>query len=1078
VQTVVQLTLLGGFAARLSSGPALAFPRKKSEALLAYLAMHAGQRQARDKLAALLWGETTDARARHSLRQALVALRRAMPARTAALLVEDGDAVAVNPAAIEVDALHFQRLAAAGTPEALQRAAALYRGDLLEGLAVAEPPFEAWLSTERERLREMALEALVRLLAHQMRGEATEPALQTALRVLGLDPAQEAVHRAVMQLHARRGRRAAALRQYQVCVGVLERELGLEPEAETKQLYREILQAARADGGPTAPGVRPAPPPLPGPGSDTPLVGRRAELARLQAALDEAWRGHGAVALVHGEAGVGKSRLVEAVVTAAHATGGRVLLGRAHESEQVLPFSPWVDALRSGHVVPHLADELADPWRAELARLFPELRGAASEPPTGDDYVRLFEALARVVQYLASGSPLLVVLEDLHWADDMSHRLLLFLARRIPDWPVLVLGTVRGEELVGAPVLRRSTSQLARQPRFLSLTLAPLSDVETTALVRALTRGRLDEAAIERLAGHVWRASEGNAFMAIETLRMLEAGDPSTATAPGMAAPVRDMIAARLERLTDAGRRLAGLASVIGREFDFAVLAHAGDLGAAQAAEGVEELVARRILHATGERLDFTHDRLREVAYDLVLPPHRTLLHGAVARALEALHPDDLAAHALALGRHHAASEAWDRAWGYLAQAGTQAASRYAHREAVVCFEEALEALGRLPPTPERLDRAIEIRFELRQSCVPLRDHRRILTHVQEAEAAAQAIGDRRRLAWALVYRTHGLFLAGEGDPAREAGERAARLAAELGDPSLGESAAFYLAQAHHWLGGYAEGAALLRHAVTTVEAELARAGLPARQFVNSRMLLAWCLAELGEFGEALARAGEAVQAAERHARAYDLVHACCGAGLAHLRRGDPDAAAVAGARAAELCRGRDFSALWAISASILGSAYTSTGRAAEAIPLLERAAEIAAALAAPTLGFLAEAYLAAGRVDRAQATADEALRLAVGRGERGWHAWTLFRLGNIGAQRPEGEGAAADHYRRALFQAERLGMRPLAAHCHLGLGLVYRRTERAHLAQAHVGRAVAMYQAMAMDRCRAAAEAETARVV
>src|SRR5213083_2176827 len=413
---VLRLALLGTFEARLDSGSAVTFPRKKSEALLAYLALQPGRMIARDKLAALLWGDASDERARHSLRQALVTLRQALPRAAAACLVEEGDNVGVSPTAVEVDVTRFEALATAASPEALERAAALYRGDLLEGMSVAEPPFEEWLRAERERLRELAIESLAKLLAHHARTDAVEHAVQTAVRLLGLDPAQEAVHRTLMRLYARQGRRGAALRQYQACIGVLERELGLEPEAETKQLYRELLQA-RPQVARVADQRRPAGHLIT---SDTALVGRAVELATLRERLADAWQGRGAIGMIQGEAGIGKTRLVEALVSEAIDKGGQVLLGRAYESEQVLPLGPWVDAFRGGHVVPGLVEGLDVAWRAELGRLFPELGPPEREPAAAEDYVRLFEAMARTVEHPASPSPLLFVLEDLHWADEMT----------------------------------------------------------------------------------------------------------------------------------------------------------------------------------------------------------------------------------------------------------------------------------------------------------------------------------------------------------------------------------------------------------------------------------------------------------------------------------------------------------------------------------------------------------------------------------------------------------------------------------------------------------------------------------
>jgi DNA-binding SARP family transcriptional activator len=241
----LSLTLLGGFQARLDSGSAVSLPVRKSQALLAYLGIRPGRAHPRDKLAALLWGESSDERARDGLRHALAALRRALPASTPPILLLEGQTLALSSAVVDVDVPTFERHVAEGTPEALEHAAAVYGGDLLSGFSLDEPLFEEWLVPERERLRELALEALARLLACQSKTGATERAIQTAVRLLALDPLQEAVHRALMRLYLRQHRRGAALRQYQLCVDVLQRELGSEPEPETKQLSLELLRQDR-----------------------------------------------------------------------------------------------------------------------------------------------------------------------------------------------------------------------------------------------------------------------------------------------------------------------------------------------------------------------------------------------------------------------------------------------------------------------------------------------------------------------------------------------------------------------------------------------------------------------------------------------------------------------------------------------------------------------------------------------------------------------------------------------------------------------------------------------------------------
>jgi DNA-binding SARP family transcriptional activator len=237
----IRLTLLGGFEARLSAGETINLPTKKAQALLAYLGLQPGHAHQRDKLAALLWGETNEQHARDGFRHALVTLRKSLGGVRPEAVHVEGQTLALNPAAVEVDVATFQQRVAAGTPGALEQAAELYRGDLLFGFTVSEPLFEAWLVAERERLREMALEALARLLSHHAETGRTERAIQTAIRLLGLDPLQEAVHRTLMRLYARQGRRGAALKQYQVCVALLHRELGADPEPETKRLYQELL---------------------------------------------------------------------------------------------------------------------------------------------------------------------------------------------------------------------------------------------------------------------------------------------------------------------------------------------------------------------------------------------------------------------------------------------------------------------------------------------------------------------------------------------------------------------------------------------------------------------------------------------------------------------------------------------------------------------------------------------------------------------------------------------------------------------------------------------------------------------
>ncbi|MGH7393713.1 MAG: ATP-binding protein, partial [Candidatus Rokuibacteriota bacterium] len=586
-----------------------------------------------------------------------------------------------------------------GTPESLERAATLYRGDLLHGFSLDEASFEEWLVAERERLRELAIEGLAKLMAHQARTSATERGIQTAVRLLALDPLQEVVHRTLMRLYARQGRQTAALRQYQMCVELLQRELRTEPEAETKQLYQELLQQRREARERVAP-PRPSEPrmtasgggerlELPVPG--TPLIGRDTELGRLRDLARQAEEGRGRIAIVLGEAGIGKTRLLAEVAAEALERGSDVLLGRAFESEQLLAFGPWVAAVRGSRVLeePGALDTLAPAWRSELARLFPEVGDpVAAGGAGGENYRRLFEAMEGLLSVLAERRPMVLILEDLHWADEMSLRLLSYLGRRMHAWTLLVVGSAREEELAGAAPLRRAMDELLQDESGIELPLVPLTRRDTIELVRALTRS--GGPTTSTLEEQVWIASEGNPFMAVEVVRAIEQG---TEISPTTALPaperVRKLITGRLDRLSARGQHLAAVAAVIGRGFEFSLLQRAAGLSGREAAAAVEELVRRRVLHGAGELFDFTHDRIREVAYLRLLPPSRQVLHKEVVDALEALNAGD--EHVERLGHHALRAGLWDKALGYLGQAATKAMKRSAYREAAALLGQALE---------------------------------------------------------------------------------------------------------------------------------------------------------------------------------------------------------------------------------------------------------------------------------------------------------------------------------------------------------------------------------------------------
>jgi DNA-binding SARP family transcriptional activator/tetratricopeptide (TPR) repeat protein len=1083
----LRLTLFGGFEARQETGKILSLPSRKAQALLAYLALPLGRSHPRDKLAALLWGGIREESARASLRQVLFVVRKALGGTEGAVLRQEGEALALIPAAVEVDVATFERAVREGTPEALARAAALYRGDLLAGSAVDEAPFEEWLIGERERLRELALEGLAKLLAHQRRGGATEAAIGTALRLLTLDPLQEVVHRTLMRLYAGLGRRGTALRQYQQCVSVLGRELGVEPEAETKQLYQEILRQRPLRGAVIEPVI--------GDPSvhervvtsrtsvaEIALIGRAPELKELRGALERACAGQGSVVAVLGEAGIGKTRLLSELIETAEAQGARVLVGRSYESEQVLPFGPWVDAFRTGHAIDDLRG-LAPAWRAELAHLLPELTGADIEPSKGSpDFLRVFEGVTGAISMLAGSRPLLLVLEDLHWADEMSVRLLAFLGRRLHALRVLVAVTIRQEELADAAILRRILDELQREGHLWSLPLPALSRAYTLELVHTLARSGSDETDLARLGEHAWDASAGNPFVVVETVRS-QAQGIGLSVHPGtlvLSEAVRQLVTRRLERLSERGRLLTTVAAVIGREFEFALLQRAAGLGDAEAAEGVEELVRRRVLQGVGERFDFAHDRIREVARAELLAPRRRVLHRGVAEAIEAVYAEDLEPHILALGLHYHGAELWPQAMSYLRRAAVHAFVRSAHREAATCFEHALAAVSHLPRTRETLDQMLELQLQMRAALWPLAEFDRIARCLEDAERLAISLEDQGRLGRIAAFTSVLRWVTGDAQNARRFAQRARDVAVSLEDQPLRAVSNYYLGLAHFLLAEYQEAEVVYREnlQMLTVTEQPDRLRTAGPVLVLSTAWLVLALAERGAFVEGLAHGRAALDLAETAQDPFSIVSANYCLAYLHCLKGEHDPAVPLLERALALCQERDFGVWLPQVTGYLGYAYSRVGRIDEGRSLLERAIDIyeetrAWPFRARLTIHRSAACLRTGRLDEALALGHQALTLAREHGERGHEAWALRLLGEIASRwAPLDAREAGHHYHEALAMATTLGMHPLVAHCHLGLGHLSRRTDEASKTREHLTTAATMYRDMGMGCGLAQAEA------
>jgi tetratricopeptide (TPR) repeat protein len=350
-----------------------------------------------------------------------------------------------------------------------------------------------------------------------------------------------------------------------------------------------------------------------------------------------------------------------------------------------------------------------------------------------------------------------------------------------------------------------------------------------------------------------------------------------------------------------------------------------------------------------------------------------------------------------------------------------------------------------------------------------LKDEGRILGHLRQAETLAQALGDQRRLGWVLSYMTRHLCPTADYDRAIASGERALAIAAAIGDVDLQVATQGLLGQAYYFLGDYHRAADILRRNVASLECELLRErfGLPNPASVFSRTWLVASLAELGAFAEGIARGEEAVRIAESIDQPGRVVQASFGIGLLHLRKGDLDKAIAALERGLELCQVRNIEAWFANFTSHLGYAYALSGRVAEAVPVLEQAVGpnvLTAGMGLLWMAYRSEAYLLAGRRNEAIQLAHRALELARQHNEPGNQAYTLRLLGEITTHRdPVDVESAEAYYRQALALADELGMRPLVAHCHRGLGTHYATIRQWEQARAELSTAIQLYRAMDM---------------
>jgi len=834
----------------------------------------------------------------------------------------------------------------------------------------------------------------------------------------------------------------------------------------------------------------------------TPFVARDPELAQLDQALQQAQTCHGQVIGVVGEPGVGKSRLFWEFIASHRTPDSLSLVGTAASYGKATPYLPVIDLLKAhfgieprndaSEVRERMTEKVLSLERA-LAPALPAL--LALLDVSADDAQwqeldpqqkrrRTLEAVKLLLVEESRRQPVVLVFEDLHWVDSETQAVLDTLVESLPGHRVLLLVSYR-------PEYRHAWGG---KTYYAQLRLDPLSPKNAHALLDRLV-GR-DEATaalktvlIERTGGNPFFLEEG-VRAAVETGVLVgDRGDYRLTRSAGeiqMPATVQAVLAARIDRLPPEDKTLLETAAVIGKDVPFALLRAVADLPEEPLRAGLIRLQRSEFLYETRlvPELEyvFKHALSHEVAYTGVLQDRRRALHARIMVAIEQLYANRLAEHVDRLAHHAFRGEVWDKAVAYFRQAGTKAAARSACREAVACFEQALAALTHLPESRETIEQEIDLRLDLRNSLFPLGEFQQIFDHLCEGEKLAERVADQRRLGWISAYMCAHFWIAGESDRAVESGHRALAVAKARGNFPLQVVASLRLGMAYMSLGDHRRGSECFRSNIESLEGELIRErfGEPWIISVISRVWLVYVLAERGEFAEGSARAEEGARIAEVVDHPVSLITACRGLGHLYLRKGDLDKAIAVLERAHQLCQAWNIPTWFYGIAVFLGYAYVLSGRLADGLSLLQQAIEVGRERAAYALHatHLSEAYLLANRSEDAIRLARQAVDFARDHKRRGNQAWALRVLGEIASHRDpvDAENAEAS-YGQALALAEELGMRPLMAHCHLGLGKLYSRTDKRQQAQEHLSTATIMYGEMGMtywlDRAEAALKTE-----
>jgi class 3 adenylate cyclase/tetratricopeptide (TPR) repeat protein len=840
----------------------------------------------------------------------------------------------------------------------------------------------------------------------------------------------------------------------------------------------------------------------------TRFVGRKTEIEIFDELLDQAGAGHGQILAMVGEPGVGKSRLVYEFLHSQLDPSWRILESASVSYGKATAYFPLTELLKGYFNIEE--GEKPDAIEAKVERYILKLDEGLFEavppflslldalPETHLDnpnaYTRphnvvealkkfndfdlqqrrrnTLEMLKRVLIRESQNQPLILVFEDLHWIDNATQAFLDILVESLPAARILLLVNYR-------PGYNHAW---ANKTYYTRLRVDPLPSNGADELLQCLLGDGEDLGPLREL---LIKRTQGNPFFLEESVRSLtEIGVLSgekgayrlvqATQAIRIPHTVQAVLAGRIDRLPLEEKHLLQTAAVIGVKVIFSLLRAITDLAEEKLHTYLTNLQAAEFLYETNlfPELEYTfkHALTNEVVYGALLHERRTSLHARIVSALEVMAGDNLHNQIEKLAHHAFHAELWDKAVIYLKEAGGKAVSRSCFRDAVLCFEQALESLRHLPETTDTLKHAVDLRVEIRNALFILGDFRQGIKYLEEAKSAAVALNDKGRLGTLFNLMTAHWNLAGNAEHAIASGEEALEHTKGPEHLDLHIVTHYFLGAAYHNLGQFDQAVGVLEQALSLIgDRKHERFGTTGIVSVISRAWLVRCLAQIGRFGEAAAYGDEAIQIAVESDHPYSIVYAYFGVGTLLLMKGDFDKAIPVLQRGLEVCQASEIPVQRPLVASCLGSAYAFAGRLDEGLRLLESAVENTASMSrlggqALRMAWLSEAYDLAGRTDEAEALARRGLDLSGKSKDRGSQTWLLRVLGDLTARHsPLNVERAEANYGEALALAQELGMRPVQAHCHLGLGQVYDQVKDFSKARSELRTAVELYRAMSM---------------